>query len=555
MQVINDTASLYGVTCTPVPGCEGIVTVSRAYIDNLNYRIRQLENCIVQLERELELRDHKIEQLESELEHYQKELCEKGQMAEQLKGENAKLAEDLEQAKQEASELSETVKELKAKLNQDSTNSHKPPSSDGLKKPNTESLRKTGGKKGAPEGHEGHTLQPSDSPDEVIEHKVHVCKNCKTPLEDVPVEGVVRRQLVEIPKVEVKYIEHRTESKKCPCCGELNKAEFPEGLGLNAPVQYGPNFKAMVVSFRIAGMCSLRRTKKLVHHITGHSISEATVLSIEDGVSEGLSGTGEKIRKDLKKSEVLHADETGVRVNGKTYWVHTVCNEESTAYHLHEKRGYDAMAEHGLLTEYEGVVVHDCFSAYFREEMKFDHSLCGVHLLRELKSVKENFDHRWAHEMYDLLYEVHRLKEKAKEQESIQDDRIQEICKRYDEIIEIGEQETGIDKEPDERPKKRGRPKRSTSANLLMRMKKMKEFVLRPLHDPRVPFSNNQAERDIRMVKVKCKISGCFRTFKGAERFLRIVEFIYTRNKRGIDALALIPLLLTGTKVDLNPSS
>lgn len=438
--------------------------------------------------------------------------------------------------------LEARVSELERQLGTNSSNSSKPPSSDGLRKP--KSLRPSGGKKGAPRGHDGHTFILSAEPDEVIRHEVETCTHCSTSLLDVPAQSLVRRQVVDLPVPRLFVTEHQSETKICPCCGQKQQAVFPKGV--TAPVQYGEGWNAWTAYFSVYHCLSLERIAQLFVDLTGHRPSEATLLSQIEGVSSRLEPLETVIRQKLKTSELLHADETGLRIEGRLQWLHTATNAEWTAYDVHEKRGKEAFQAIGMLPAYTGVLVHDCWASYFSGDYHFEHALCGAHLLRECQGIIDYDGHQWATELQALLREAWTETKQAREEKRAVDPQtIADLESRYDAILDRGAHEWMSPPEP-EAPQKRGRKAKSKAANLAERFRLHKPAVLRFLHDARVPFDNSQAERDIRMVKEKQKVSGTFRTPEGAQRFARIRGFISTLRKQNHKVLDSLILAVRG---------
>jgi transposase len=430
------------------------------------------------------------------------------------------------------------IEELERRLGMNSTNSSKPPSSDGFTKPkpNPKSLReKTGKKPGGQEGHPGKTLAPKEDPDFIVVHEPHQC-DCGCNLNDVAGTVVHKRQIADLPEeIALQFTEHRVIEKECPHCHQKSQGEFPEWINDTA-VQYGPQILALLTYLNVGQYLSYERIVEMSETIFGFTPSEGTIYSALERCYEGLESFEEKTKDELKEGEVLHCDETGIRMEGKTGWLHVASTDEQTYYHVDEKRGKEAFERMGLLPEYEGTVIHDCFSSYFQYEVS--HGLCNAHLLRELRAVTEGMNQPWAMEMSELL----RQGLKEKEEKGIPDAKgYEEYEKRYMEILERGKEQ-----QPPPLPKpegQRGRAAKSPSLNLLERMERYREYVLAFLRKEEVPFTNNQAERDIRMVKVKMKVSGGFRTKEGACMFARIRAAISTfqkQDKRIFDELKAV---------------
>src|SRR5665647_3953739 len=281
---------------------------------------------------------------------------------------NAKLEDQVRK-------LEERVKDLERQLGSKSNNSSKPPSSDGLRKP--KSLRVPGGKKGGKLGHEGNTLRFADHPDLIERHTVQRCASCQSSLADSPLLREVRRQVFDLVPIQIHIVEHRAERKRCAHCKSVNQGVFPAGV--HAPTQYGEQMKAFMVYLNVYQLLPIQRIQQLVRDLTGHSPSEATILTHMGNLHEALAPIEAVVRQQLIQSDVIHADETGLRVEGKLQWMHTATNEQYTLYGIHEKRGYLGINAMDVLTRYKGIVVHDCWASYFKDIYPFEHALCGAH--------------------------------------------------------------------------------------------------------------------------------------------------------------------------------
>lgn len=418
------------------------------------------------------------------------------------------------------------IKALEDQIAKNSRNSGKPPSSDGLKK-KPRSLREKGKRSsGGQKGHKGKTLEMVSTPDHVVHHMLSVCPNCETNVSDVSVASVEKRQVFDVPEVQIEVTEHQGEVKICPCCGDRIKAQFPHGVG--RAVQYGKRIQAQATYLTMYQLLPLKRTCELFEDFYGHAPSEALVLSAIEQVHEQVQPTLDMIYTQLLETDVLHNDETGMRVEGKLQWLHVRSTEQLTYYAVHPKRGQKAMRTIGILPQFKGVSLHDGWASYFQFD-KGTHALCNAHHLRELRFIEERYQQAWASEMAKLLCDA------KQEIANCVDDcltptRIQEYHQQYEQILQQGFDANPLPEIPP--PKKRGRRKQTPPKNLLDRLQKYQHATLAFISDFRIPFDNNLAERDLRMMKVKQKISGTFRTQRGAEIFCDIRSYISTVRKQ-----------------------
>lgn len=456
-----------------------------------------------------------------------------------LEMELSKLRQENLALKGENNQLKQENQKLKDQLSKNSRNSSKPPSSDGFKKepkPNPKSLReKSDRKSGGQKGHKGYKLRRHENPDAIVVHAVASCDNCGQDLSNAEVSAVQKRQIFDIPPLAIEVTEHQVEIKNCACCGKETKAKFPEGLVQEA--QYGPRIKAFLTYMNQYHFLPYDRTEQLMRDVFNQNVSEGTIKNILEKCYDGLEGAEEKIKDALKVSGILHCDETGMRTVGKLYWQHVASTEKLTCYGIHKKRGNDAIDEMKILPNYKGTLVHDHFSAYFKHGNK--HVLCNAHHLRELTFIEESYKQNWAKHMKGLLLAIKKqrdlYKNKVKTEFSAMRLRAYERC--YDEIIMLGFWHPDNIKLPEQTEGKRSSRKQTKAKNLLDRLRFHKKEVLAFMYDFDIPFDNNLAERDLRMSKVKQKISGCFRSEAGAKYFCRIRSYISTARKNGIQVL------------------
>lgn len=425
--------------------------------------------------------------------------------------------------------------DLKRRLKKNSSNSSKPPSSDGLGRPNrAQSLRKTGQhKSGGQTGHKGQTLRQSKHPDSIKRHQLAHCPGCKGALADVEPVGLLKRQVFDVPEPSMKVTEHQVEVKVCPCCKVRSQAAFPEGV--NAPVQYGPNIKSFAVYLQHQQLLPEDRLQTLFSDLFGVSLATATLNHFTEKLYDKLAEFETHVLNQVSVAVVKHLDETGFRIGGKTRWLHVASNESLTYYHHSDKRK-------SLLDGLLGTVIHDHWKPYYQLE-NVSHGLCNAHHLRELNALIEAKEH-WAKKMKRFLLLALRYRHGYK-QEPIPPDKLDRLIKLYDGLVQEG---LRYHEALVPLPKKgvRGRTARRAGHNLLLRLRDFCGDVLRFLTDPAVPFTNNQAERDIRMMKCKQKISGGFRTNHGAELFTRIRGFISTANKQGWNIMTAIQQAFAG---------
>ena len=443
----------------------------------------------------------------------------------------------------ENKQLRERVKELEQRLAKTSRNSSKPPSSDGFKKPSPKSLRKKSGRKsGGQPGHAGHTLKMSDNPDNTEIHHVEVCEHCRRSLADQPADSIEKRQVHELPILRLIVTEHQAEVKQC-CCGHLNKAKFPEGI--NAPTQYGSRVKSTAVYLKNYQFLPFERTCELLRDLFGCAISEGTLANILASCAQQLAEPLLSIKEYIEQATVAHFDESGSRVDSKLWWLHSASTADATYYDVHRKRGREATDEIGILPSFTGRAIHDFWKPYFVYDCL--HGLCNAHHLRELIFVHEQHRQAWAERMIDCLLDIKDAVEAVGETgDNLSAEQQQNFEVRFQQVLDEGYAQNPLQPQPAGAKKKRGPCKKSKPRNLLERLDEHRSEALAFMYDFSVPFDNNQAERDLRMMKVQQKISGMFRTEEGAEAFCSIRSYISTARKNSVGAMDALDRLFGG---------
>lgn len=454
-----------------------------------------------------------------------------------------RLNEQLEALVQQ---LEGRVRELEGRLasaKKDSHNSSKPPASDGLgrQRPKTRSLRRRSGKKpGGQLGHRGDTLRLVATPDERVEHRPAACTGCQTPLPaDAPVVGRERRQVHDLPPARLVVTEHQVLHLRCPHCAQVSVGAFPAEVASRA--QYGPRLRALAVYLVGQQFIPYARVRTLCAEVFGLSLSTGTLVHWMQQAAAALEPVEQEIRTALRRAEVLHNDETGVRRAGQLAWAHVASTARLTHYAIHSKRGQEATDAIGILPGYQGVSVHDGWAAYQRQTT-CRHALCNVHHLRELTFLEEEYEQGWAAELKHLLHEMRAATDQARQQEPHQLDAAARdaLVARYDALLAAG---LAANPPPPRNPRRRGRIAQSPARNLLARLLLGKAQVLAFLDDLAIPFDNNQAERDLRMLKVQQKVSGSFRSAGGATAFARVRGYLSTLRKQGHALLAALETL------------
>ncbi len=440
-----------------------------------------------------------------------------------LKHQIARLKAALGEARGEVDWLRRRNTELEQLVAKDSHNSSRPPSTDPPWAKRTKSLRRPSGRRvGGQPGHAGRTLRLTQKPHRVVTHRPARCRHCSGSLAGARGASVERRQVVELVPARLRVTEHRAEVVRCSSCGRRTKASFPSGV--SATVQYSPSILARALYLHDYQLLPYARTAEAMRELFGCAISAGTLSTAVRRCAAGLLETELKIKRGLRRSPIIHADETGLRVKGKLAYVHVASNERLTHYAADTRRGKAAIDEIDILPSYRGTCVHDGWFSYTHYS-DCRHALCGAHLLRELTYFEELSEETkaWAASLKELLLEMKGVAEREGAQAPAW--RVRELTARYDRLVAEGQ---GAQPPPGV-PQSVCRQARS----LLRRLASRKSEVLRFLSDPSVPFDNNLAERDLRMVKLQQKVSGCFRTDEGARRFCRIRSYVSTARKQG----------------------
>lgn len=429
----------------------------------------------------------------------------------------------IEELRRENAMLKERIAELERRLDLNSSNSSRPPSSDGLQKPvRVQSLREKSNKKsGGQDGHQGQTLKQVSNPDKVVRHEPVACSRCQASLTKTTTSAYIKRQVFDIPKPRIEVTEYQAAVKICSC-GHRNVAQFPKGV--NAPVQYGDRVNALSVYLNQRQFIPEDRVQEFFNDVFELPISAATIAGMSSNFASKATSVQNQVFEELKDAAIKNADETGIRIAGKTNWLHLLSNIRWTHYKVAPKRG-------DVPKNITGILVHDHWKPYFTIEGA-THALCNAHHLRELKALSEIEKEPWARQKARLLTWLNRM----------ENPDFEKAFRIYDIIVQQGL--TFHEAQPALSSSKN---KRRTGHNLLLRLKKYKDAVLRFITIANVPFTNNQAEQDVRMMKLRQKISGGFRTTRGAEEFCVTRGFLSTCRKQGINLFQAIFQMIAGT--------
>lgn len=438
--------------------------------------------------------------------------------------------------------LEARIELLEHNQKKDSHNSSKPPSSDIGRLNRTQSLRTQSGKKpGGQLGHGGQTLCFSETPNEIIIHEVKQCHHCGRNLPPSSLVDHERRQVFDIPPIELQVTEHRSEIRSCPHCQAISRAAFPETV--SQPVQYGAAVQQWAVYFTQYQLLPYQRTARIFEDLFGQPLSASFLVGNNQRCAGNLQPFIEDLKAKLLGEPVLHADETGFYFEGKRNWLHTLSTGRHSFYAPHAKRGTEAMKDIQVLPAYQGVLVHDFWKPY--QEFGCAHALCNVHHLRDLTFCHEVENSVWAGRTKELLLHLHAKVNMAKEggATALSKGQLQYWSHKYDRLMQEGLCCHPLAKKP---KGKRGVVKKSKTQNLIERFVNYKEQILAFAKDFMVPFGNNLAEQAIRMMKVKQKISGCFRSVQGAKDFADIRSYISTMKKQGVPVMQALAAAIRG---------
>jgi transposase len=439
------------------------------------------------------------------------------------------------------------ITELEARLGLNSANSNFPSSRNVVPLPpkSTNRCKKSGKKAGGQPGRKGVTRKRSDTPNKVLSLSLDTCP-CGCSLLKIPPIKKICHQVYDIPIQPFEITEYRSDVKICPNCSRKISAPFPAEAKNN--INFGPNIKAFALYQHVVNFTPYDRLVKMIQDFFGQRLSPATIAKFISTASKSLDEYDNEVRAALLKSLILHADETGFRVKGERWWLHSLSNDRFTYYGVHLKRGSEAMDHIGLLNSFFGVLVHDFWSSYAKYPAL--HAYCNAHLIRELQGIYDGFKQEWAIKMRELLEEMYQY---VFGREVHDEHEIQELIERYDKLIMEGER---ANPPPLKEEGKKGSTKNTKGGNLVKRMKNHKDGVLLFLTTRgEIPFTNNEAEQAVRMMKVQQKISGTFRTEDGAKHFAALRGYISTMKKQGISAYEAVQALAIGQPILLSSLS
>jgi transposase len=461
----------------------------------------------------------------------------------QLEAENAAQQRQIAHLQEQVAALEAQVRHLLGRLAKDSHNSSKPPSSDGpTRRPRSQRV-KSERKPGGQPGHPGQTLAQVALPDVEVVHRPTACSTCQGPLEGVVGQVVERRQVQDLPPLRLLVTEHQVEAISCPACQQITRGVFPPEVSASA--QYGPQVRALAVYLNQYQLVPEARTCETLADLVGCALSDGTVAGWVQEAAERLAPTVERIADLVAASRVQHADETGIRLEGKLHWLHVNSTRWLTHLAWHRKRGQQALEAIGIWPRFAGWAIHDRWASY--DQYACLHSLCKAHLLRDLTYLAEEAGLAWAADLKILLTDLHAAVGEWQQQgrRGVPSPEREEWLARYFQLLVQGyaAQAPPVPAHP---TKRRGRQKQSPAKNLLDALLHRAEQVLAFVEDGTVPFTNNQAEQDVRMAKVQQKISGTFRSTAGATAFCRIRSYVSTMRKQGHAMLPALKAVFLG---------
>lgn len=455
------------------------------------------------------------------------------------------LVAELLPLKQELARANARIKELEDRVAKDSQTSSKPPSSDGLSRLPRRPRRPSGKAPGGQPGHPGHALEMVEQPDQVISHRPAICSGCQAPLQGV--KGMVgeRRQVWDLPPIRLQTVEHQVETVRCPRCHAHSMGHFP--VSVTAPVQYGPTVQALAVYLHHGQLLPLARSCEVMAEICGCQISEGTLCRWGEQAAERLASTVEYIADLIAQGRFQHSDETGIRIYGMLHWLHVNSTRWLTHLAWHPKRGREALDDIGIWPRFLGRSMHDRWASY--DAYRCAHSICGAHLLRDCAAVAEDCQQPWAAEMHSFLLDLHAatVEWRSSQLPAVPLIERDDWVARYFEILAAGFAAQAPPSKDGLAKGKRGKGKQSAAKNLLDALLLRAEQVLALLDDLRIPFTNNQAERDLRLAKVQQKIAGTFRSDTGATTFCRLRSYLSTMQKQGHSLLSALSAVFHGS--------
>jgi transposase len=462
--------------------------------------------------------------------------------------ENEQLKQRIKELEAALAVAQKQIAELSALLNQNSRNSNWPSSRDKSRKrkKRTRSLRRKSDKKpGGQEGHPGQTLEMSQTPDVITPHRPEVCDHCAQPFtEEQRAVAIDRRQVHDLPPLRIVVTEHQAETLICPHCRQLSQGTFPQDV--IAPVQYGPGIQQLAVYLKTEQYVPFDRSRRFFVDLFDLNLSPGTLQNIMARAARRLRPVVKQIKTALIASPILHCDESGFYIGGQRHWLHVAATGRLTCYFPHRSRGSKAITAMGILTTFQGRAIHDSWSAYYRYQ-QCQHGLCNVHHLRELTAVVENEEQPWAQRLMWFLLSAKQAVDQARlaGATALPSPKIAQIERLYDRLVTVALRANPPPAGGWPRGQ-RGKPKKTKPRNLAERFEQRRQEVLAFVYDFKVPFDNNLAERDIRMLKVQQKISGCFRSTEGAQDFCTIRSYLSTMRKQGVSVWSALGSLFAG---------